>query len=169
MRYAKVQSQSVVNEMAALCRDAATVRGQNLCAKVFAFLAGTRHAGGEMQPLALVFYERLMPGSQLVNRLQDLNYRVLCLNEAGRLAATVQRESPLLLFLDLATSGDLCGAIATLRSTPATAHLPVIAFAPEDAPELMAAAQTAGANIAVSEIAVINHLAQLIDQALHLD
>ena len=45
-----------------------------------------------LQPLAIVFYERLMPGSQLVNRLQDLNYRVLALNNAARLVATVQRE-----------------------------------------------------------------------------
>jgi len=110
-----------------------------------------------------------MPGSQLVNRLQDLNYRVLSLGEAARLAATVQRESPMLLFIDLATPGDLCGAIATLRSTPATAHLPVIGFAPEDAPELLAAAQSVGANIVVSEIAVINHLSQLIEQALRVD
>jgi hypothetical protein len=26
------------------------------------------------QPLALVYYEKLMPGSQLVNKLRDLNY-----------------------------------------------------------------------------------------------
>jgi len=122
-----------------------------------------------MQPLALVFYERLMPGSQLVNRLQDLNYRVLALAEVPRLAATVQRESPLLLFIDLATPGDVCGAIAMLRSTPATAHLPVIGFAPENAPGLLASAQAAGATLAVSEIAVINHLPQLIEQALRVD
>ena len=29
-----------------------------------------------IQPLALVFYERLLPGSQVVNRLQDMRYRV---------------------------------------------------------------------------------------------
>ena len=122
-----------------------------------------------MQPLALVFYERLMPGSQLVNRLQDLNYRVLSLNDATRLAATVQRESPLLLFIDLAAPGDVCGVISLLRSTSATAHLPVIGFAPEDAPDSLDAARAAGANIAVSETAVINHLSQLIDQALRVD
>jgi len=122
-----------------------------------------------MQPLALVFYERLLPGSHLVNRLQDLNYRVLSLNDVSRLDATVQRESPLLLFLDLTTPGDVFGAIASLKSTPATAHLPVIGFAPETDPGLLTAAQTAGANIAVTEAAVINHLSQLIDQALHVD
>jgi len=137
--------------------------------KVFAFFAATRHAGEVMQPLALVIYERLMPGSQLVNRLQDLNYRVLVLNEVTGLAATVQRESPLLLVLDLTVPGDVCGALATLRSTPATAHLPVIGFAPENARDLLPAAQAAGANMAVTEIALLNHLAQLLDQALNLD
>ena len=122
-----------------------------------------------LQPLAIVFYERLMPGSQLVNRLQDLNYRVLALNDADRLAATVQRESPLLLFVDLATPGDVCGTIAKLKATPATAHVPVIGFAPDNTPDLLAGAQTAGANIAVSETAVVNHLSQLIDQALRVD
>ena len=33
------------------------------------------------RPLALVFYEKFMPGSQLVNRLQDLNYRVRVVND----------------------------------------------------------------------------------------
>ena len=121
------------------------------------------------EPLAMVFYERLMPGSQLVNRLQDLNYRVLVLNQADRLVATVQRESPLLLFVDLATPGDVCGTIATLKSTPTTAHVPVIGFAPDNAPGLLNEAQTAGANVTVNETAVINHLPQLIDQALHVD
>ena len=54
-----------------------------------------------MQPLAIVFYERLMPGSQLVNRLQDLNYRVLAVNNPALLAATAKRETPLLMFIDL--------------------------------------------------------------------
>jgi CheY-like chemotaxis protein len=122
-----------------------------------------------MQPLALVVYERLMPGSQLVNRLQDLNYRVLPVNTLDRFAATVQRESPMLLFLDLATPGDVCGAIASLRKTEATAHVPVIAFAPENAQSLLSAAQKAGANLVVTEVAIIAYLPQLIDQALHIE
>lgn len=122
-----------------------------------------------MEPLALVFYERLMPGSQLVNRLQDLNYRVLALSDGSRLAATAQRESPLLLFIDLAAPGNVCEIIASLRSTPGTAHVPVIGFAPENMADLLTTAKTAGANFAVTETAVIAHLPQLIDHALRVD
>ncbi len=45
------------------------------------------HVDRMTQPLALVFYEKLMPGSQLVNRLQDLNYRVQAVNDSGVAAA----------------------------------------------------------------------------------
>jgi CheY-like chemotaxis protein len=121
-----------------------------------------------MQPLALVFYERLMPGSQLVNRLQDLNYRVLPVNSLDRFTAIVQRESPLLLFIDLAMAGDVCGAIASLRSTPATAHVAIIAFAPDNAQKLIQEAQKAGANVAVGETAVVNYLDQIVNQALEV-
>ena len=120
-------------------------------------------------PLAIVFHERLMPGSQLANRLRDLNYRVLTLDNPALLAASAERETPLLLFVDLATPGDVCGAIARLKSEPATNHLPVIAFAPDSEPALLDAAQKAGANFAVTETAVISHLPQLLEQALHLD
>lgn len=122
-----------------------------------------------MQPLALVFYERLMPGSQLVNRLQDMNYRVLSMAALDRLSATVQRESPLLLFIDLASPGEVGAAIASLRATPATTHLPVIGFAPDSDSVLLEAARKAGANLAVSDTALVSHLSQLIDQALSVD
>ena len=61
-----------------------------------------------LEPLAIVLYERLMPGSQLVNRLQDLHYRILALSNPALLAATAKRESPLLVFVDLDTPGDIC-------------------------------------------------------------
>jgi len=122
-----------------------------------------------LQPLALVFYDRLMPGSQLVNRLQDLNYRVLTLNNPALLAATAKRETPLLLFVDLEARGDLCGAIEKIRADAATSHLPVIAFAPDNKTDLLAAAQKAGANLTVGESALAGHLPTLLEQALHLD
>ena len=122
-----------------------------------------------MQPLAIVFYERLMPGSQLVNRLQDLNYRVLAVNNPALLAATAKRESPLLVFVDLEARGEICGAIEKIRSDDATSHLPMIAFAPDSKTELLTAAQNAGANLTVGESALAGHLQTLLEQALHVD
>ena len=122
-----------------------------------------------LQPLALVYYERLMPGSQLVNRLQDLNYRVLAISNPALLAATVKRETPLLLFVDLAARGDITGVIEKIRSDAATSHLPVIAFAPDSQTDLLATARQAGANLTVGESALAGHLETLLEQALHLD
>ena len=121
------------------------------------------------EPLALVFYERLMPGSQLVNRLQDLNYRVLALNNTTLLAATAKREKPLLLLVDLTTSGDVCDVIGKIKADPETSHLPIIAFAPENETALIAAAQKAGANFAVTETGLASHLPHMIDRALQMD
>lgn len=121
------------------------------------------------QPLAIVFYERLMPGSQLVNRLQDLNYRVLAVNRSADLAATARRESPLIVIADLEAAGDVCGAIAQIKADDATKHLPVIAFAPDHRPDLTGAAQNAGASLAVGESALMGHLATALEQALHID
>jgi CheY-like chemotaxis protein len=120
-------------------------------------------------PLAIVFHERLMPGSQLVNRLQDLQYRVLAVNNAAQLTAITQRETPLLLFIDVATPGDVNGAIAKIKADNCLTHIPIIAFAPETDVTLIEAAKKSGANFAVSETAVISHLDQLIEQALHVE
>jgi len=121
------------------------------------------------RPLAVVFYERLMPGSQLVNRLQDQNYRVLAVNNAALLAATVKRETPLLLLADFKAQADVRTAIEKIKADPATAHVPVIAFAPDEDAGLLATAKAAGANFTIGESALGGHLRQLLDQALHLE
>jgi len=121
------------------------------------------------QPLAIFFYERLMPGSQLVNRLQDLNYRVLALDNAARLAATVQREKPLLVLADLDAKGDVTAAIKKIKADEATSHVPIVGFAPDNAPNLLTAGQESGANLAVTESALTGHLSQILEQALHVD
>jgi len=122
-----------------------------------------------MQPLALVFYEKLLPGSQLVNRLQDLSYRVQTVHDPALLLAAVRREMPMLLLADLAARADLTRVIAELKADPATAHIPVIAFAEEKALTHLAAAQQAGAALAVSETALMSYLPQLLNQALHIE
>ena len=64
------------------------------------------------QPLALVLYEKLLPGSQLVNRLQDLNYRVQTIADADRLVECAEQAKPMLVLADLeSTRNNVCAAL----------------------------------------------------------
>ncbi len=122
------------------------------------------------QPLALVLYEKLLPGSQLVNRLQDLNYRVQAISDAAILVECAEQARPMLVFADLeSTRNNICSAIARLRQNPGTRHLPVIAFGGEHAQELQNAAREAGVTLIVSEQAILNHLPECLEQALQVE
>lgn len=121
------------------------------------------------QPLALVFYERLMPGSQLVNRLQDLKYRVLAVSDVELLLATAKREQPLLLIADLDARGEVLATLDVIKTDAATNHLPIIAFAPDEKPALLQAARRAGVPFAFVETVLVSHLRQLLEQALQVD
>ena len=122
------------------------------------------------QPLALVVYEKLLPGSQLVNRLQDLNYRVQTVPSAEALVSCAESERPMLVLADLTSERvDVSAVIANLRQHPGTSHIPVIAFGPDDAEELQRSALSAGAALVTSESAVLNQLPALLEQALHVE
>jgi CheY-like chemotaxis protein len=122
------------------------------------------------QPLALVLYEKLLPGSQIVNRLQDLHYRVQAFADASRLVECAEQAKPMLVLADLESNReDVCGALARLKQNEATKHLPVIAFCSESAAELQTAARKAGATLIVSEAAILNQLPQMLEQALHVE
>ena len=122
------------------------------------------------QPLALVLYEKLLPGSQLVNRLQDLGYRVLTAPDATALLACAEQEKPMVVLADLGSAqAKVPEAIAQLRKNAATSHLPVIAFAEEKEAALQSAARDAGATVVVSDAAIMSHLEQFLERALHLD
>jgi len=119
------------------------------------------------QPLALVVYEKLLPGTQLVNRLQDLNYRVRAVTDPATLLACAQQERPLLVLADLeSTKNDVCKAISQLKKEPSTAHIPVIAIAPDKATDLLKAATAAGATLVAGDAAILSHLSEFLDQAL---
>jgi CheY-like chemotaxis protein len=138
--------------------------------KFFAISGGLFQAERMTQPLALVLYEKLLPGSQLVNRLQDLKYRVQTVTDSRMLVECAEQAKPMLVLADLESSrNDVCAAITRLRQNPATKHLPVIVFAKDGAAGFEAAAQAAGATLVVSESAILSHLAQCLQQALHVE
>ena len=110
-----------------------------------------------------------MPGSQVVNRLQDLNYRVQPIAESSELLHCAQTEGPMLIVADLESSKhDVCDMIAKLRGNPATTHIPVVAFGAGDESKLQPA-RDAGATVAVSEAALLGHLTDVLEQALRIE
>jgi DNA-binding NtrC family response regulator len=117
------------------------------------------------QPLALLLYEKLLPGTQLMNRLQDMGWRVQTLHKHEELPRAAVEQKPVLIFADLAVQADLVGnGIAELRRNEQTAHIPIIAFGGDASAH--AAAAKAGATLVMSDAAVLQHLGQFIDQAL---
>jgi CheY-like chemotaxis protein len=128
------------------------------------------HALLVTQPLALVIYEKLLPGTQLVNRLQDLNYRVQTVADAATLETCARQEKPMLVMADLESSRqNIPAAISRLKQDPSTQHIPVIAFAPDADLELQEAGRSAGASLVVSESVIVHHLAQFLEQALRVE
>src|ERR1041385_1989630 len=106
-----------------------------------------------VQPLALVVYEKLLPGTQLLNRLQDLNYRVRAVTDPAVLPLSAEQEKPMLVLADLECKRtDVCVAIEQLKKNPATQHIPVIAFVSDSSlKELEPRARAAGVTLIASE------------------
>ncbi len=122
------------------------------------------------KPLALLVYENLLPGSQLVNRLQDLGYRVQTLSRGTSLVQQAEQEKPIVVIIDLAVhTPELCEAIKSLRQTTATAHIPILAFTERQKTQAQEAAREAGAKLVASDAAVLSHLPDLLEQVLNVD
>ena len=122
------------------------------------------------KPLAIVFYENLLPGSRLANCLTDLGYRVSTVTVAAELAAVLRREPPMVLVAQLQLrQGDLCPLITELKGEPALAHLPVIGYAPPKNQALQEAAIAAGARLVAADTAVLDQLPQLLEHALTVE
>ncbi len=117
--------------------------------------------------MALVCYEKLLPGSQLVNRLRDLGYRVQVVGEGSSLPAVAEREKPLIVLADFAVAG-VCEAIPRLKQAASTKHVPVIVFAEKAKKDSQAAARAAGATLVVSASGLLPQLKELLDQALEV-
>jgi len=125
------------------------------------------------EPLAFVFYEKLIPGQQLVNRLQDLGYRVHAVTDANVLEQEVQNQKPMLLIAEFPAGRPVvANAFTALKKNPATAHVAILAYIPE-MPEgdttLQDTARTAGATLIASEAGVLDQLPQLLEQALQVE
>ena len=122
-----------------------------------------------MKPLALVFYERLLPGSQLANRLTDLGYRVQTTEEAALIVETARQQKPIVLLMDLITRrANICEIIKEVRRNEETSHLPIIGFAAQNNPQIQDEAVKAGATLVAIDDALLPQLPHLLEQALEV-
>ena len=121
------------------------------------------------QPLALIYYERLLPGSQLINRLQDLGYRVTHLEKPDMLKSA-GTQKPIVILIDVSDKSEsACAHITALKGDKSTAHIPVLAFTGARNKKAQGAAQAAGADLVAADEGVLAQLPQLLEQILHLD
>ena len=111
-----------------------------------------------------------MPGSQLVNRLQDIGYRVSSVTDLTGLLPQAQKEGPMVIFMDLTSDkGDVNTVIKELREDGATAHIPIIAFTSKSNKKAQNSAVEAGAKMVAVDEAILPQLPQLLDQALEVE
>jgi CheY-like chemotaxis protein len=129
-----------------------------------------QNVGHMTRPLILVSYEKMLPGSQLLNRLQDLGYEVQAINDSALLPDKAQEAKPLLIIADLEPRHvQVCEAIGRLRIAPDTIHIPLIALASAQNTKAQEGARLAGATLVVSDQAILLHLKQFLEQALQVD
>lgn len=123
-----------------------------------------------IRPLAIVFYEKLLPGTQVVNRLTDLGYRVTATQTAVDVPRLVREHRPMVVIADLALRhGDFCGIISQLRASPELAHVPVLGYCDSKNRKLVEAALEAGAKLVAAEQGIPDQLAQLLDHVLAVE
>jgi DNA-binding NarL/FixJ family response regulator len=124
-------------------------------------------------PLALIFYENLLIGNQLINRLRDLGYRAKPVRDLTKLPQLAAEEKPLVVVTELAGLADrVCAAVRAVRAQAATAHVPVLAIqspTKKRADKKVAeAARAAGVTLVASKSAYLAQLPQLLEQVLEL-
>lgn len=121
-------------------------------------------------PLALLLHDKMMPGSKLGTKFEELDFRVATLADPAELLATAKREMPMIVAADLTNRrGDVLEAIRALHAEETTAHIPVIAYAAREDDKVREAALQAGVKVMATETTVLPHLAQFIEHALHVE
>jgi CheY-like chemotaxis protein len=121
-----------------------------------------------VQPLAIILNDRVVVGAQLEQKLEGLDYRVTVSDNPDGLTALALEQKPLIVLVDLANSDNLTAA-AALSTHPETRHVSMLGYAPEVKPEVQTQANQAGIGLVATDSAVLQHLKQLLDQALSVD
>jgi len=122
------------------------------------------------KPLAIVFYEKLLPGSRIGHQLADLGWRVLEVKLASDLLPQVRSQRPVLIVAEVALrTGDLLPVIAELKRLPETSHVPILGYGDPKNQKLVDAALLAGVRLMAAEAGLFDQLPQLLEHVLAVD
>ncbi len=122
------------------------------------------------KPLAIVFYERLLPGSRIGHQLADLGWRVSEVKQASELVAQVRVQKPVVVVAELALrTGDLCPVIIEMKQDPEISHVPVLGYADPANRKLAEAAVKAGVGLVAAETGILDQFPELLDHVLAVE
>ena len=120
-----------------------------------------------IEPLALVYFQKPLPGNQLVARLRNLNYRVQVLDRADELESLAKSGVMLILADHDDASPELVKALVNVKQSQATSHIPIIVFSSANAgpgPQ-----ENTGNFLAVESSVLLQHLESFLEQALRIE
>lgn len=122
------------------------------------------------KPLAIVFYEKLLPGSRLPFRLADLGWRVSEVKLANQVLPEVRAQMPIVVLMELALrTGDTCPVISEIRRDPVVRHIPVLGYCDSKNKKLCDAALAAGASLVAAEAGLLEQLPHLLNHVLAVE
>jgi len=122
------------------------------------------------KPLAIVFYEKLLPGSRLPEwdwfALLDLSEVKL----ANQVIPEVRAQMPIVVLMELALrTGDTCPVISEIRRDPVVRHIPVLGYCDPKNKKLCDAALAAGASLVAAEAGLLEQLPHLLNHVLAVE
>ncbi len=115
-----------------------------------------------MSTLVLAWAADLMSGARMRGAAEATGTTLRLVRSGEELLRVAAAESPRLIVVDLEARGDPAAAIARLKADPATAAVPVLAFAPHVREDAIAAARAAGAERVLARGAFIRDLPRLL-------
>lgn len=115
-----------------------------------------------MSEHVLAWAADLMSGARMRGAAQTSGTELRLVRGADELVTAAAADPPRLIVVDLEARGEPAAAIARLKGDPATAAIPVIAFAPHVREDAIAAARAAGAERVLARGAFVRDLARIL-------
>ena len=118
------------------------------------------------RPLVIALCPDLMMRSRIESGLEIAGYRLRVAGGPTRLAEALAEEPPACLMIDLEAGDDAITVIEGLRGDPATAGIPLAAFAGHTNVDLLERAKAAGANPVVARGQAAISTGKVVDAAV---